>query len=103
MSQFTLERCLKSQIICVLPHLFFNHPEHLSPQAYPLQTYRSSLPSSHSILQLSAPHSGRSPQLWMGSLLVKVTTSGMNYSPEMEVTTVIQILWLEDTGFLLGS
>jgi hypothetical protein len=34
----------------------------------------------------------------MGSLLVKVTTSGMNYNPEMEVTTVIQILRLEDTG-----
>ena len=66
MSQFTLERCLKSQIICVLHLLFLTHPEHLSAQAYSLQTYRSSLPSSHSILQLSAPHSGRSPQLWKG-------------------------------------
>lgn len=39
--------------------------------------------------------------VWHLFLVVKGTTSGMNYNPEMEGTPVIQILKLEDTGFWL--
>ena len=37
--------------------------------------------------------------LWWLLLVVNLTTSGVNYNPEMEGTPVIHILRLEDTGF----
>lgn len=42
----------------------------------------------------------RSWSLWQLFPVVNLTTSGMNYNPEMEGTPVIQILRLEDTGLL---
>ena len=35
----------------------------------------------------------------MALLVVNLTTSGINYNPEIEGSAVIQILRLEDTGF----
>jgi hypothetical protein len=37
--------------------------------------------------------------VWWLFLVVNLTTSGMNYNPEVEGTPVIQILRLEDKGF----